>query len=672
MPRLRRREGPAQVSRRHRCAIINRGWALRLAEAGIPTFPCGPDKKPLVRWRTESSCDATTVAGWWSQFPNALPAIDLGKADLVVLDGDRHGGPDGRAALRNLLQQQAGFNLRSTPSVLTPGDGVHVYFKQNGHALTNSRGELPDGIDVRGIGGFVVAYAVLPDNRQYKAAPSAPDLISAYQAGTIPHVPQGIVDLIRARKIPADQSAPEQPRAAHSGSAGTADIRETSWAEAALAGCVTELAECAAGGRNETLNSKAYRLGRMVARGWLDRAQVESTLIGAMQANGYLGEEGIKRVQETLKNGLDAGMGEPHPDLAERDNQTQPRNADSDKRTDSAADEQQGPKTKRADPAVINAEELNRMRFDPIKFVVPGYFVEGLTLFAGKPKIGKSWLLLHAASAVADGNYTLGGVYCEQGDVLYAALEDNPRRLQSRMTKLFGTATWPTRLSFTCEMPRLAEGGLTFIRNWIEGADRPRLVIIDTLAMVRMPNRKDQNSYDADYAAVRELRDLALTCGVAVMLVHHLRKAEADDPFDTISGTLGLTGAPDTIMVIRRDTSGTMLHARGRDLIEIEKAIKFDAATCIWSIVGDADVVRQSAERAVIVKVLDEAGEEPLGPRQIAEACGMKAINVRRLLSTMKKDGVVKNAGAYGKYVLVRSHNHTSDHTDHTSDHTTN
>ena len=279
------------------------------------------------------------------------------------------------------------------------------------------------------------------------------------------------------------------------------------------------------------------------------------------------------------------------------------------------AHEQKASDTNRANQEVINAEELNRMRFDPIKFVVPGYIVEGLTLFAGKPKIGKSWLLLHAAAAVADGNYTLGGVHCEQGDVPYAALEDNPRRLQSRMTKLFGTSPWPAKLCFTCEMPRLAEGGLAFVQKWIEGAERPRLVIIDTLAMVRMPNRKDQNSYDADYAAVKELRDLALTYGVAVMLVHHLRKAEADDPFDTISGTLGLTGAPDTVMVIKRDTGGTMLHARGRDLIEIEKAIKFDAGTCIWNIMGDADVVRQSAERAVIIKVLDEADEEPLGPR---------------------------------------------------------
>ena len=159
---------------------------------------------------------------------------------------------------------------------------------------------------------------------------------------------------------------------------------------------------------------------------------------------------------------------------------------------------------------VFTARSLNHMRFEPLKFVVPGFIAEGLTLFAGKPKIGKSWLLLHVAWAVASGDYTLGGISCEAGDVLYASLEDNKRRLQSRLTKLFGSATdWPFNLQFTCDMPRLADGGLKFIEDWIASVDRPRLIIIDTLAMVRAPNRKDQNSYDADYAAVKDLRDLA-------------------------------------------------------------------------------------------------------------------------------------------------------------------
>jgi RecA-family ATPase len=302
-------------------------------------------------------------------------------------------------------------------------------------------------------------------------------------------------------------------------------------------------------------------------------------------------------------------------------------------------------------PRAVVAEALGPMHFAPIKFVVPGYIVEGLTLFCGKPKIGKSWLLLHAACAVASGGTTLG-VRCEEGDVLYAALEDSLRRLQSRMRKLFPLPPWPRRLLLVTEMARLSEGGLDYIKGWIEGAEHPRLVIVDTLAMVRMPNRKDLSAYDADYQAVKELRTLAHEKSVAVALVHHLRKAEADDAYDTVSGTLGLTGAPDTVMIIRRDGESTVLRARGRDLEEIERAVRFDSETCTWAVLGEAKEVRQSDERSAIVEALTEAGE-PLGPNQIAATTGMRAGNVRRLLGKMKRDGAVEKTKR-GKYALTR------------------
>jgi hypothetical protein len=297
-----------------------------------------------------------------------------------------------------------------------------------------------------------------------------------------------------------------------------------------------------------------------------------------------------------------------------------------------------------------NAGALKTMTFQPIKYVVPSIIVEGLTLLAGKPKLGKSWLLLHAAIAVARGGFTLGELHCIEGDVLYCALEDNLRRLQSRMTKLLGLSQdWPTRLDFRCEMPRLAEGGLDVIKAWIKSKTAPRLIIIDTLAMVKAPKQRDQSNYDADYAAVLELRALANEAGIAIVLVHHLRKAEADDAFDTVSGTLGLTGAPDTVLVLKRDTSGTIvLHGRGRDLTEIEMAMSFDQDSCLWRITGDAEDVRRSAERRTILTVLDEAGE-PIGPNDIAAATGMRATNVRFLLGKLLKEGTIEKVG-YGKY----------------------
>jgi RecA-family ATPase len=289
------------------------------------------------------------------------------------------------------------------------------------------------------------------------------------------------------------------------------------------------------------------------------------------------------------------------------------------------------------------------MTFEPIKYVIPGVIVEGLTLLAGKPKLGKSWLLLHAAIAVARGGYTLGEIHCIEGDVLYCALEDNLRRLQSRMTKLLGMPPWSMgRLSFQTEMPRLAEGGLDLIKQWIETAEHPRLVIIDTLAMVRAPKKKEQTQYDSDYAAVLELRALAAEHKIAIVVVHHLRKAEADDALDTVSGTLGLTGAVDTVIVLKRDAGTIVMHGRGRDLIDVEKAVSFDKESCLWRIAGDAAVLRLTNERATIVQAITEASE-PVGPREIADTTGMRAQNIRRLLGKLLKEGTIAKAG-YGKY----------------------
>jgi hypothetical protein len=130
-----------------------------------------------------------------------------------------------------------------------------------------------------------------------------------------------------------------------------------------------------------------------------------------------------------------------------------------------------------------------------------------------------------------------------------------------------------------------------------------------------------------------------------------LRKAEADDPFDTVSGTLGLTGAVDTIMLLWREANGVLLAAKGRDVEDITKAVVFNREACTWAIIGDADAVKRSNEREAILNAFAEANDEALSPHEIAAATGMKPANVRKLMQSMKADGMIKPA-KYGKYVL--------------------
>ncbi len=111
--------------------------------------------------------------------------------------------------------------------------------------------------------------------------------------------------------------------------------------------------------------------------------------------------------------------------------------------------------------ATTSAQALRRKEFAPIRYVVPGYIAEGCTLLAGRPKLGKSWLVLEMGLAVAMGEACLGGIVCEQGDVLYLALEDSQRRLQKRIDKVLGPLNeWPARFHFATECPRSNEGGL--------------------------------------------------------------------------------------------------------------------------------------------------------------------------------------------------------------------
>jgi len=219
---------------------------------------------------------------------------------------------------------------------------------------------------------------------------------------------------------------------------------------------------------------------------------------------------------------------------------------------------------------VFTAAQLKLKKFEPIKYLIPMLVPEGLTMFAGKPKIGKSWWVLDVALGTAGGTYVLGDYKLEEGDVLYAALEDNDRRLRARIERVLtqNEMTWPDRLTLATEWRRLDAGGVADAKEWAASAKNPRLIIFDTLAGVRPDRNAKDNLYEGDYRALRELQAWAGQTGICIIVLHHTRKMESDDPIDSVSGTLGLTGCADTTVVLARTGKGTTLYIRGRDIEE--------------------------------------------------------------------------------------------------------
>jgi hypothetical protein len=295
----------------------------------------------------------------------------------------------------------------------------------------------------------------------------------------------------------------------------------------------------------------------------------------------------------------------------------------------------------------FSAKELQSMAFPPLSWIVPNIIpAEGVTLLCSKPKFGKSWLAYDLCIACTTERYTLGNIKPAQGSALYLALEDSKRRLQRRMTKLLPTfgATWPERLTLKTEWRRLHEGGLEDIRAWHADTKktgrRPILVVVDVLAKVRKPIGNRQ-LYEADYAALADLTNLANELELAIVVLHHTRKMAADDLMETVSGSYGVSGAADAVLVMANRPNGAVLDIRGRDVEAAELAIEFDKQTCRWRLLGDAAEVHVSSQRAKIIAALKEPALAMTIPA-LMEETGMKRNPLEVLLGRMAKESKIQ------------------------------
>jgi hypothetical protein len=287
-------------------------------------------------------------------------------------------------------------------------------------------------------------------------------------------------------------------------------------------------------------------------------------------------------------------------------------------------------------------------KFADPRFAIEGLIPEGLTFMAGAPKLGKSWLALSLGISVASGGVALGAVDVVAGDVLYLALEDSPRRLQGRLRMLLDDDKAPDCLQLETEWPRLDEGGNDAIESFL--VDRPytRLVIIDVWARLRSRSLNRTDYYSADYDAAAPIQKLAQEHGVAVVVLHHTRKAAAEDFVESVSGTFGTAAAADTIAVVRRsrgEADATLL-VTGRDVEEQELALRFSPTVGAWTLLGPAARFRLGETRRKLLEALEAHGN--LTPKQASEVTGMRHDLVRQTLIRMDKAGeVLTTKGVY-------------------------
>lgn len=525
---------------------------------GLRAFPCKPKtKKPATEHGFKDATTDPDAVDFWW---NGTYLYNIGIATgngIVVLDVDAK-HDIGKYGDETLAELEQEYGpLPDTWMCLTGGGGTHYYFACNDPALTVATDFLP-GLDYRGDGGYVVAPPSLHESRREY------EWEAAHRPGDVPLAP--LPDWLHRLMLQGRERPTQAPRES------TAD----------------KLHE---GSRNDAL----FRLACSLRSKGMSEAGITAALLAENQDRC-------------------------EPPLPDREVEKLCRSAGKYERGELPGGKAPEPPKEVQPLQIISAPDLQRAILPPVKFLIDGILPEGTSLLSAASKIGKSWMVLDAGLDIAAGEPFMGHKTNQCG-VLYLALEDSYSRLQNRMNKILGRKAPPPQFYFTTKAPTLDTGLLETLDNHLKQHSDTKLIIIDTLQMIRGQALPREAAYAQDYREMRMVKEFLDSRGVSVIFIHHNRKMKDDgDPFNMISGTNGIMGAADTVWTItkERNSEEATLHITGRDVEQSRTVIRFDKGSWTWKAVGAADWLEEQRARLAyeespivktIKKLLDQSPE---------------------------------------------------------------
>lgn len=289
----------------------------------------------------------------------------------------------------------------------------------------------------------------------------------------------------------------------------------------------------------------------------------------------------------------------------------------------------------------LNGQELIALKAQSTKWLIQGLIPFGLTILVGPAKAGKSWFILQCVLAVSSGTKAFGCYESEQAKCLYLALEDNEQRLRSRILSLSSKGYKINHLSyFSTSWEKVEDNGLEILEKRLDDEPDIKVVIIDTLAKFRRAPKAQESLYYQDYDAVGLLKKLADRKGVAIILVHHTKKGKSDDYIERVSGSMGIAGAADTVLILdrQRNSEKSIINITGRDVEERSLAFEFNSG--VWIYIGEATELLATETHEEILELLRAEGR-PLKQIEIAKLSGRRNGGLKKTLDRMVANGLI-------------------------------
>lgn len=569
--------------------------AVSFAIAGVPVFPCAGKVPRLPRGLNSASTDPEQVAEWWSRWPDASIGLVTGAASgLIVLDVDVQHG--GQGTLLELERKHG--KLPKAAEVLTGGGGKHVYFRHPGYEVRNSAGRLGPGLDIRGDGGYVIAPpSVHASGREYK--------------------------WLR----PLGSVHPFDPPA---------------WL----------LSDAA-----QRRNAPAPAVESVIPEG--QRRQTLLSLAGSMRRRGMAADEIVAAL--VVVNNRRCRPPLPADELASL--------------ADDVASRYAGETPPDSFPPPIALETggneiAGGFAATPIESLVAdvppgpkwawrGYLAPfALTLFAGRPKVGKSTFAFALLSKLAAGEPFVGRETVANGVHL---LSEERRDTLAEKARILGLVSFPPRhipsggnekkpVHVLTRHDAPAAAWPELVRQAMAYAHQHDLGVLVVDTWDRWTNlRGDNESAAGTVNEALEPLQYAAASGLAVLIVTHQRKS-AGEFGDAVRGSNALTGGVGTVAELERPPPSLSLGKEARALRAVsrfsstpdELFVELDVDEAAFHAIESPEEVKTAAERLKLLEALDATEATS---KQLAETTGLPDSTVRRHLNALLEGGHVAREG---------------------------
>ena len=297
--------------------------------------------------------------------------------------------------------------------------------------------------------------------------------------------------------------------------------------------------------------------------------------------------------------------------------------------------------------SIMTAEELLNMELPTIKWVIPNLIPAGLSLLAGPPKIGKSYLLLKLAKDITDAG----------GTVFYFAGEDSLALLQSRMKQLGIEGN--DRLCLVCGR----DGQLAKPNEYLHKVRQLMLarefdaVFLDNMELVLPDRAKQSDDYAYFYKHLPEWAALAAQENTAIVMTHHTTKETREDPFKSILGSQAIMGCCDSVFVLERGSQANQfsLHVTGKFSVDAVHNLKKDGP--VFEFDGTAKEAELKSKKG-LNRIYEMIAENPnINQSEIIKALNLPKGNVSRDISKLIKLGFIGGNPSEGYTALSTTDN---------------